>query len=395
MVKISNRALQFISLGFFVSFIITLFYCVFFVASEKQAVGSDVVSFLTGALVIRNGEQKNIYDFLSQLSFQQQLIRPYEDVGLLPFRNLPVFAAVFIPLTYISLQQAYKFYLGILILVLVYVSYLSKKNFGNSIKFPFWSLLPFIFIPNLAALFNGQFALWVLLILLLIHKFIKSENYFWAGAISSLLFVKLQYIIAIPFIFFLIPKKKGYLTGFLTCSFIVILLSILISGPKTLVGYLPFLVRTESAAFGSRPWQMYTFFSVLKYLPAISKLSSTLLLTINTAFYLLVLGFFARIARKIPFDKAFASAVLFSVAFSVHALNHDLSVVMVPIFIFLNIFFGRGRQRVKFSSLLIAIIFFILPLFSFLRIAPLASIAFLFIGLYLLKPVIPFSPTSD
>ena len=78
-----------------------LVFSVLFKATATNALGSDFVSFLTGASVIRAGKGNQLYDLVTQFSFQQALLAQEISTDfLLPFRNLPFVAFFFLPFLY-------------------------------------------------------------------------------------------------------------------------------------------------------------------------------------------------------------------------------------------------------------------------------------------------------
>lgn len=60
-------------------------------------------------------------------------------------------------------------------------------------------------------------------------------------------------------------------------------------------------------------------------------------------------------------DLAFVSATLFSLLFAVHVLEHDLSILLVPIFILINFAFQQSGLDRKLKLTYAALLFF-LPL---------------------------------
>lgn len=375
---------------FWLSTILVLFFSIFFVVSAHDIMSSDFVSFVTGALAIRRGMGMSLYELITQFVIQQQIINPIINPGLLPFRNLPVFAALIIPLTYLPLVTGYKFWASLLIVIMLLAERLCLRVFKNIGRYRFIALfLPLLYYPSLVSIIQAQITPLILLIFILIYKFAKSEKYFLAGIISGFLLIKLQYVLAVPFLFMIVRERKVFLRGFITSSLAIIFLSVIISGPGFITSYPRFLVQTETPFFGSTPGNMFTVYPLLISLADLLRLPGHLALVLNAALYLVILVLFAREVKKVSFDKAFAALILLSVVFSVHALVHDQIVLLVPILILLNLQYKMRKGKEK--SLILAIALFLviypaLPDLFFFGQAYWVSLSVLIPGLYLLKP---------
>ncbi len=321
------------------------------IASRTLVVYSDFVSFLTGAKMVKEGVREDFYDLATQYSYQKEIIKPYDRGGVLPFKNLSIFAIPFIPLTYLAFPTNYKIFAYFNLVLLVIIASLSVKIFNNIRKYKFWYLIPFVFLPSLLTVVLGQISIILSLVVLYIYKFIKSQRPFFAGMLSGLLLIKPQYLIAVPFIFVLTKGKRNYLFGFIFASLAIVLSSIYLSGAEALLSYPSFLLSSENASFANRAQRMFTFSSTLFYLPPIFNLGYKHALYINGGLYFLIYYLYTKRYQRIKVDNAYSSGVLFTLLFGVHVLEHDLSLLLIPILILLNN-----------TELNLALILFILPL---------------------------------
>lgn len=363
--KVPPEVYQLMIRIFLASLVIALYCSILFIVPKIDVVNSDFASFLTGAAVIKEGHGNKLYDMETQRFYHLKIVEDYPNKGLLPFRNLPFFAALFIPLTFLPLTLAFKLYALFVVEVLIFITILLAKIFRKVASYPFWPLIPFLFFPSLFSITLGQTTPLVLLFFLLIYKLFKTNKLFSAGVISGLLLLKPQYFIAVPFLLFLGKDRKKFPIGVLSAALIIFLVNVAISGPDFVSHYLDFLMSTESSSFGSRPWLMFTLFSVLRYLPGFAEFSLTSLLGINTLLYLLALYFFIRRVGQVSFNSAFASIILLTVVFSIHALTHDLIVLLIPIFILLSALYGERVKRTRVLITGITATLFIFPLLSF------------------------------
>lgn len=366
---------QLIIFSFFISLIVSTLYSIFTLPRFMVA-SSDFVSFPTGALLIKAGKGELIYDLQTQF-FYQQYLTDYARDWLLPFRSPPVVALAFIPLTYFPLILAYKLFAAFNLFILFLFTFFSGRIFPKIKKFKFWPFLPFIYLPSLKTIMLGQLSIILSLVLLFIYKSAKSKKSLLVGLLAGLIFLKPQYLIAIPFFFLLVPDRRRFILGFLLSFSSLALLSISVSGVNSLLAYLPFAIQTEITTFGSRAYHMYTFYSLLRFLPF--SLSSFSRFLINGVFYLLALLLFAKRKRKLGPDKSFILAILFSILFSVHCLDHDLSFLLIPIFILLN------QYKKGLWDLIAILILFALPCLSLIGNTTAGPFVLLAIVFYFLK----------
>jgi len=382
------RIFRQLNLIFWICILASLLFILMFYVSVKDQVGSDLVSFLTAAAIVKEGKGGQLYDLSIQFSYQQRIIKDYVITDfLLPFRNLPFFATFFLPLSYLAPLQSYKVYTVFLTGVIFWISRLSEKIFKSSAQKIFLPILSFFYVPNLVSIFMGQSSILILLIFLVIYHFVKQKKYFLSGVISGLILIKFQYILVIPFLLFLVDNKKRFLQGFLASVFLIIFLSTAVSGPGFLADYFPFLIKTETTSFGSRPGQMFSLLPLLGMLPLISKLPFLHLLMINAVLYLGTLLIFMKRVKEVKFADAFAAATFFTIIFSIHTPLHDLSIIFVPILILLNSVVGQRKEVLSRVFIVVGLFFLpIIYLSLFLGThAPEIALTYPAIGFYLLR----------
>ena len=376
-----------------VSFIFTIFLATY----PAQITRSDFVSFFAAAEIIKDGKGGELYDFNTQDLYQKEIVSPHSREGFLPFRNPPIFAALFIPFTFFPLVVGYKLYAFFLVVVLLFASYLSTKVYKNLPTF----LLPiffFLYFPVITTIFWGQTPILFLFLFLCLLKLLKGRNYYWVGVLAGLLSLKLQYLAFMPFLLLLVKDRKKLLGGFLISIFWVFMGSLLVSGMFSLAKYPSFLIETEAASFGSRPWQMISIYYLALSFPSLASMGKTAILGINALFYALVLYIFFKQRRKVPLDIAFSAALLFTIAFSLHVQVHDTSLALIPILGALNSGFADKTSRSALGPKIITIILFALPIFllgTLERGVQGAALVYLILGLYLLKPTSLISVTPS
>jgi hypothetical protein len=367
--------------AFLISIVLGLPYFVFF-ASEKLILQSDIVSFITGALMLREKVGVNTYDLETQLSYQNQIVAPFIKEEVLPFKNFMLFAIPFYPLTRLPLRTSYIDFALFNLILLGILTFKLKTIFRNIKKFRLWFLAPFIFIPNILTVILGQLSIVLFFIYLFIYKYIKEGRGILSGVFSGFLLIKPQYIIAVPFFLMLSKEKRRFLTGFLATSFVIMLSSLLLSGFESILKYPSFLILSENEFFAGNSQRMLTIGSTLHYGLFEGVFNFRKVLYLNFALYILIFVIFLARYRKARLDLSFAAATIFSLLFAVHVLEHDLSILLVPALITLDTGLRYGLRELH---LILTTLIFILPLIV-LIVSPLAgTFIALFIAVFLLS----------
>ena len=304
---------------------------------QNFTLSTDVISFLTGAKIIREGKVNFIYDIQTQHYYQNLVVSPYEKKMLLPFRNFPLVAVFYIPFLQTNLVDAYKIIFVVNILLLLTFHRDFKIYFPKLKKYKYLFFLPLIFYPSISNLIVGQYTPLVLLLFLFIYIFIKKEKSLLVGFLTSLLLIKSQYLLFSPFLYILVKDKKRYFLGFIIGFLLFMALNVLIAGSlRPFMNYPDFILMTESPLYGSRPFQMYTLYGLIK--SVFQSVKTSYLISINLLIYVAtcVLVFTRRkIFSKLRFNDLFTIGILCTILFSVHALTHDLMLFLIPIYLYL------------------------------------------------------------
>jgi hypothetical protein len=296
--------------------------------SDTHIKGSDLTSFITGARIVSTGDVKSLYETDLQLSIQKELTGLSEKRFLLPFRNPPVVAYLYLPYAYFSLSTAYcvEFFIN-LIGILVFFYLLTKAN-----KTLTWQkLLPLLFFwPVINSIYLGQMTVFFLLIFSLIYILLKKSNHYYAGLLTGLLTLKPQLLLALPFLLFLMTDRKRYVWGLVSSLFLFGVLNLLPGGVGLIFKYFDFLQLTEGVEFGSRYFQMFSFYPVMQTLFGVSNIKNTLFMGLNIALYFIGVYCFYRQGRYKNVELGFSLALLATIVFSPHLLAHDLIYLVFP-----------------------------------------------------------------
>jgi hypothetical protein len=356
---------------FLICFLVSYFMAVFLLVTEQFAWRCDFVNLMTGSRILRFGEAEHLYDLETQRDYQLSITSPNK-LTFLPYRNLPIFAYIFIPLTFLPLLAAYKLYTVILIIVTLFISWFSSRVFKNLHK-SYWIYLPFIFYPYFLAIFYGQVTIFLLLFFVLIYFFLRKESFFLVGFFVGFLFLKIQYIIVFPFIFFLVKDKQVYLKGLLVSSILIYLTSAYMLGFDFIVGYFKMLVITENANYGTKATSM---FSLLPALSQISPFTKKSLFFINFAFYLLAIWYYYKNYLKYPLKINFSVIILFTLVFCVHGGIVDIALILLPIWFLIDIY--RSKNKVSVGNIIVIFVLIFSYLLFILNMTYIIPFLFLF-----------------
>jgi hypothetical protein len=327
----------------------------------------DFNAYTTGALILKT-DPHGLYNIGTQKYVQEKYLGTNLG-GLLPFRNTPMVALMYVPYTNVAVSSAY--FTNSLVqtaLTILYVVLLVLLIGYKKILIP----LAFIFLPTIYQPLYGQIAVLIALVLLAIYYLVKSDKLFWAGILSALLLLKIQYIIFIPYLFLIINRKKSYLVGLVISLFSLITIDSLIYKGFYLADYIPFLFRSEKIGMGTN---LTATFSITSFLRSVH-FSDALLYSTVLGIYIISLVIVGRIKSKVSFESLFAGIVLLTISINLHALLVDLIILLIPIFILGNL----KNRRLGF---LIPILFLI-PFASTCNLQGLAGVSILVIALYIL-----------
>jgi hypothetical protein len=292
---------------------------------------SDFRSFYTAGHMLRTGDP--LYNYQAEQSAQSALVS--SNLYALPFLSPPYTALLFVPLSFVSYWPGYLLFFALnLCFSALAASILHPHLALLQARWPPLTLLLFLsFMPLGIALTLGQVS--IVLLLLYCASFAATQNArpFLAGTLLSLALIKFQ--IALPVaLLFLLWRQWRFIAGFLTGTFALTLISILITGPTAFAAYLRsifFMSRASSSAiveprYGMFPQQMpnlYGFFHAISH-GAAWGLPLTILCSL-----LVIL----RAATRKP---SLPLALLAGLLVSYHLYLYDLTLLLLPISLVFN-----------------------------------------------------------
>lgn len=349
------------------SFIIAFVFIAFLV-KDGYSSSVDFKAFMTGAhLLVTN--PNSLYDLQAQASKQVEISE--KAVRFLPFKNPPIIAVLFLP--FLLINYTYAFFLAtIVFFAAIYACSIYFLKFKGSPNYLMAFVFTAFFLPNLVAAFNTQPVFVLYLIFVLLYISLKKKRHFEAGLVSGLLFIKLQYLLVIPFIFLMIKKRTQYFKGLALSSAALILFSELLSGGFVL-NYPKFLLIAETHLYDKE--EIVGMVSLVAFLS--NFMNSLHAYLVNFIFYLMIAVLYYKNHKLLNFDLKFFVIVSVGLIFGVHVFLHDLVILQIPI---LLLVFNRSRSNIIFLALVLLLPYLVV----FLDIRSLLSIVLLLVMLLVL-----------
>jgi len=326
----------------------------------------DFSEYYAAGQIVRQGLGRQLYDLKLQLAFQLKLAQPHV------FYNHPPFEALlFVPLTLLSYPAAYLSWVLLSVGLLTYAAVMIRSN-TNVISalsryariqadFGLILLLFMTFAPVTTCLLLGQDSPLLLLIYTLTFILLRCRREFWAGCMLAGGLFKFQLIV--PFVVVLVLRRKwSFVKGFALIGALLILISILVSGPAVLIEYPRFLllnpVYQQVAGFAPEYMPNIRGFVYLLLKGRAAALSAMLVLGGSV----LVTWLAAKNWNDRRFEFSFSAAVLAALLVSYHLYNYDLTLLLLPISILCGELVALDRLLFRPALLISLVVLFIPPL---------------------------------
>jgi len=309
----------------FIFFLILVFIKTLYLSPQNVA-SNDFSHFYTSAVMLRNGHGRDLYNRSIFVYYQAQVSAPYPYPRLI-FRSPPLLSLIILPLAFFPYFQAFYIHLYLSLLMLVVFCILIRQLFPAVTNFPFWFLFPFSFLPSIHALAQGQTSILFLLIVTAIVHLLLNRRFFVSGLLFSLLLIKPHVFLVLGLFIILSVSKKTFLKGIVLGSFLILLISVFISGLPNLLNYPHFLISTENVVYGTylnKYAGLNSFFQ--SFLP--QNISNIL-----TVFFLInFLILFVRRLPKLDILDRFCVSILFALPLLFHSPIYEYTLVLIPLF---------------------------------------------------------------
>lgn len=344
----------------------------------KRIFNTDFVSYRIGAQILLDGKAGQLYNLNTQYAYKQKIVYPHANTIFLPFSNVPVMAAFFIPFN--VLPAIYSYYL-IVIFNLCLIFFVIKILFPKKIPIN-TKLLTLAFFPIILTVFYGQISILLTCIFAGILYFLKQNKDFKAGFLSGLSLIKFQYSSIIPFALYLSSDRKSFLKGAFISIALITAINFLIfrSSPEV---FFKLLFHISDSNVNTEPLFMLSLPSLIKsFFPLINSFQSSLIC-------LFVLGlslfYFCKI-KKLSLELMYSGAVIIIVALSPHAYAQDLTLLIIPISCLLQFFYNSEKsEKTKTVAFICAMLLFIAPILFMITASYLSPILLIIIFFIILN----------
>lgn len=321
---------------------------IIFKNDKNYIIQSDFYTHYPAAVLFKEGKGKDIYNLEKVGEYSNRFL---ENEVTLFTRAFPFVVLFYFPFTFFPLEVSYKLFGLFWISIIAILSTFFYRYLNKGYEYGFLLLLPLLSFQLARSVIIGQSSVLLFIVSLFVFFFLDKKRYFLAGFASAFFLAKLQYITVIPFLFLLSKKRLVFFKGLLVSSFLILAVSVYITGIEGLLSYPSFLLGTESYAFGSKFRNMFSLASfLLDNFPNSIDLTQALLL--NAVSYLILLFLFFKNFKKISLKLAFAVSFVFGVVSSAHVYNYDLVLLIIPTIVLIKLFLSSDRKRSKVLSLL-------------------------------------------
>lgn len=304
---------------------------------------ADFRQLYTAGYMLRSGARVRLYDYGSQLNFQNRVVSPAGNA--LPFNHLAYEALLFAPLSYLPFRTAYFVFLTLnlgLIFVLIRILRVESSNLKCV-----WSGLPaamlLTFTPISACLMQGQDSIILLALLAGAYVLIRKDQLMKAGALAASGLFKFQVIVPLAVLLFLAGRRR-FAIGVASVAAVVSATSVWIAGIPATLTYLRELVgmsaglstAQERFRFGIVPTSMANLRGLIYGIFNGSGSNAWMQTTIGILSLVLLLWSARVMTRIVQPSESFLVGIVTSSLLSYHFLIHDMSVLIVPILVTLN-----------------------------------------------------------
>lgn len=295
----------------------------------------DFSEFYSAGQIVRQGLGRELYDLKLQAEFQLQ-VAPVHAFYLRP----PFEALLFVPFTYLAYREAYLVWLLLSLSLLLAAAMLIRKNtnvinallhyaHGIPIDFGLLFVLFLTFAPVMNCLLIGQDSVLILLLYTLCFGALKQRRERTAGIFLACALFK--YHLVLPFaIVFTLRRRWAFLSGFAIGAFVLIAISVMVSGPGVIVAYPRMFLNPEyRKLMNFQPEYAANLHGLISFIgsdrvPALS-------LALTAVLSACILWFTARHWNDNQLDLSFSAAVVATLLTGFHAFIYDLSLLLLPV----------------------------------------------------------------
>ena len=325
----------------------------------------DFTIFYSAGKIVARGMAHRLYDKDLQFQVQREFTKDVKiRQAALPYNHPPFEALIFAPLSYLTYVNAYLLWDAMNLCMLLATVLILRPHISvlQSAPVGFWFLSILAFFPIFVALLQGQDSIVLLLLLSLVFVTLKRRHDFCAGICLGAGLFRFHLVIPV-FLLLLVRKNWKAAMGFASVGIGLTLLSFAMMGWDGLLQYPAFVLEVErSLSQGTRIVTDMPNLRGLADLFSSGRGPYAFLTVAATAFVMfgLAASRWHPALDDLGFDAGFALTVVVTLLIAYHALVHDLSLLLIPVYLTLDFVQHRQMQRNLQALLLVPVIFFTL-----------------------------------
>jgi hypothetical protein len=353
--------------------VVLLLGAVFWTDRGPNVEKTDFSVTYIGASLVHQGNGARLYDLRTQANLKARLFTRAEP---LIYEHPPFEALLLSPLAALPYKTAYLIWGFINVAIWLALPLLLRPYAPVPRDELGYFVLWFLFAPLGVALYQGQSSLVLLLLYALTFVSLKNGRDARAGLLLGLGLFKFQFVLPFALIF-LLRRKWNFLAGFALSGLGLGLLSLAAVGWQGMVNYVHLLLNVaghpDNVSYGN-PVGMATVQGFIYAILGGRAGGRAISMVVAAASALLI----AIAARRWPrensagseaaFDLKFAVAVAFSLVTGFHMFAHDLSPLMLAMFLVAAHIPTHGRPALR-AALWTTLVLLWIPPLHFLLLA--------------------------
>ena len=293
----------------------------------------DYRTFYTAGRMVISGQSSRLYDYATEQHLQSAWVTP--NAHALPFMSPPYAALLFAPLSWPGFRISYLIFFSLNLLsaglaIKVMGPHLSSLSARWA---PAPTLLFLSFLPLCIAVMFGQLSVLLLLVYCICFAALEDKRPFLAGLVLSAALVKFQIVLPVALLF-LAWRRWRFVVGFLSGAFPLALVSVSLTGWDVLTAYFHSLFAMSQEISKSAAQFRYAIFPV--QMPNLFGLFHSLFVETRWATILTVVCSMLVLGWAMTQRPSLPLALLAGLLVSYHLYIYDLTLLLLPISVFVN-----------------------------------------------------------
>ena len=321
-------------------------------ATPARLKTTDFVNFYVGASIVRQGGSAHLYNREVQDAAYQSIVG-YQSNQY--FLHPPFEAAALVPLTLLTLEQAFVAWMLISVALLGCLPLLLMPCVPFLCRRPQWALLGFSFLPVLIALNLGQDSILLLFILSASYMLMFKGKDFVAGLVLAVAAIKFQYlVILIPLLLF--SRRFRLIGGIASGGGLLAVVSLFVVGPRGLWEYFAFL-RDFNAHGGYGGLNPALMVNARGFLTGLGCTTHALVYGAIVGFMLFALAAFHLSRGEGVAGLRFALCITIALVASPYAHFPDMTLLLLPMILVIDRVIAKDSRNPKLIAFTCAALF--------------------------------------